>query len=76
VGSPVGITLQDLATLVAQNFKPSPEIMFNTSLRKLGRSAQLLPDTTHAKNEYGLSVFTPLDEAVKLTAQWHRMQSS
>jgi dTDP-glucose 4,6-dehydratase len=76
VGSPMGITLQDLAKLVAQNFEPSPEIMFNTSPRSLGRSAQLLPDTTHAKNECGLSVLTPLDEAVKLTAQWHRMKSS
>lgn len=76
VGSPVGITLQDLAALVAQNFKPSPEIMFNTSPRSAGRSARLLPDTTHAQNKYGLSVFTPLEEAVKLTAQWHRMQSN
>lgn len=76
VGSPVGISLQDLAKLVAQNFEPSPEIMFNTAPRNLGRPAQLLPDTTHAQNEYGLFVFTPLDEAVKLTAQWHRMKSS
>ena len=76
VGSPNGITLQDLATLVAQNFEPSPEIMFNTASRSLARAAQLLPDTTHAQNDYGLSVFTPLDEAVKLTAQWHRMQCS
>jgi len=76
VGSPVGITLQDLAKLVAQNFEPSPEIMFNTAPRSLGRSTQLLPDTTHAQNEYGLFVFTSLDEAVKLTAQWHRMKSS
>ena len=76
VGSPVGISLQDLAKLVAQNFEPSPEIMFNTAPRSLGRPTQLLPDTTHAQNEYGLFVFTPLDEAVKLTAQWHRMKSS
>lgn len=76
VGSPVGITLQDLAKLVAQNFEPSPEVMFNTAPRSLGRSSQLLPDTTHAQNEYGLFVFTPLDEAVKLTAQWHRMKNS
>ena len=73
VGSPVGISLQDLAKLVARNFDPSPEIMFNTSPRNTGRSSQLLPDTTHAQKEYGLSVFTPLDEAIKLTAQWHRM---
>lgn len=76
VGSPVGITLQDLAKEVAKNFEPSPEIMFNTSPRSIGRSAQLLPDTTHAQNEYGLSVFTPLDEAIRLTVQWHRMQSA
>ena len=75
VGSPVGVTLQDLAIEVAKNFEPSPEILFNTAPRSAGRSAQLLPDTTHAQNEYGLSVFTPLAEAIKLTAQWHRMQS-
>lgn len=73
VGSPVGITLQDLAKEVAINFDPSPEIMFNTAPRSVGRTAQLLPDTTHAQNEYGLSVFTPLDEAIKLTVHWHRI---
>lgn len=76
VGSPVGITLQDLAKEVAKNFEPTPDIMFNTSPRNMGKPTQLLPDTTHAQNEYGLSVFTPLDEAIKLTAQWHRMQSN
>ena len=75
IGSPVGITLQDLAKEVAKNFEPSPEIMFNTSPRSVGRTAQLLPDTSHAQNQYGLCVFTPLDKAIKLTVQWHRMQS-
>ena len=74
VGSPVGISLQDLAKEVAKNFEPSPEIIFNTAPRSVGRSYKLLPDTTHAQNEYGLSVFTPLDEAIKLTVQWHAMQ--
>lgn len=75
VGSPVGVTLQDLAKEVAKNFNPSPEIMFNTSPRNIGKSAHFLPDTTHAQNQYGLSVFTPLDEAIKLTAQWHVLQN-
>lgn len=75
VGSPVGVTLQDLAKEVAKNFDPPPEILFNTSPRNAGRPAQLLPDTTHAQNEYGLSVFTPLDEAIKLTVQWHQKQN-
>jgi nucleoside-diphosphate-sugar epimerase len=76
VGSPVGITLQDLAKSVAQNFSPAPEIVFNTSPRSIGRTAQLLPDTSHAQNQYGLSVFTPLEEAIRLTVQWHVMQRS
>lgn len=76
VGSPVGITLQSLANAVAKSFEPSPEILLNTAPRSLGRSAQLLPDTTHAQNEYGLSVFTPLEEAIKLTAQWHVLQNA
>lgn len=74
VGSPVGITLHDLAKEVARNFEPSPDIMFNTAPRSADRSARLLPDTTHALNEYGVSVFTPLDEAIRLTTQWHLMQ--
>lgn len=76
IGSPVGITLQDLAKEVAKNFNPSPEIMFNTAPRSLGRSAQLLPNTNHAQNEYELSVITPLEEAIKLTVQWHLLQNS
>lgn len=76
VGSPVGIALQDLAKEVAKNFEPSPEILLNTSPRSAGRTTQLLPDTTHAMNDYGLSVFTSLDEAIRLTAQWHRIQNT
>ena len=59
-----------------KNFEPSPDVVFNTAPRSVGRSAKLLPDTSHALNEYGLSVFTPLDEAVKLTAQWHQMMQN
>jgi nucleoside-diphosphate-sugar epimerase len=76
VGSPDGITLQDLAKAVARHFAPSPEIMFNTAPRMNAKSAQLLPDTRHAQAEYGLSVFTPLDEAIKATVQWHRMMQT
>ena len=62
VGSPVGVTLQDLAKEVAKIFNPSPEIMFNTSPRSTAKSPHLLPDATHAKNQYELPVFTPLQE--------------
>ncbi len=76
VGSPIGVTLQDLAKGIAKNFEPSPEIMLNTSPRSLGRSSQLLPDTEHAQKEYGLSVFTSLEEAIQLTVQWHLLHNS
>ena len=74
VGSPAGVTLQSLAQEVAKNFDPAPEILLRTSPKSATGAAQLLPDTTHAHKEYGLSVFTPFDEAVRLTAQWHRLQ--
>lgn len=73
VGSSAGITLQDLAQQVANNFEPAPKIVFNTAPRMTGRSGKLLPDISHAKNEYGLSVFTSLQEAIKSTVQWHQM---
>jgi nucleoside-diphosphate-sugar epimerase len=76
VGSPVGITLQDLAKEISKNFSPLPDILLNTSPRTAGRASQLLPDTTHAQNDYGLSVFTPLEDAVKLTAQWHILKNN
>lgn len=72
VGSSNPISLEDLAKEVAKNFEPSPDIVFNTAPRSVGRPAKLLPDISHAQNEYGLSVFTPLNDAVRLTAEWHR----
>ena len=76
VGSSVGITLQELAHMVAINFEPTPEIVFNTSPRSIGRSVEFLPDTIHAQTHFGLSVYTHLDDAVKLTVQWHLMQNT
>lgn len=76
VGSSEGVSLQSLAKIVADSFKIKPDILLNTSPRNAGRSGHLLPDTTHALNQYGLSVITPLQEAVKLTAKWHVLQNS
>lgn len=76
VGSSVAITLQDLAIEIAKNFNPAPEILFNTSSIASARSAQLLPDSSHANNDYGLSVLTPFEQAVRLTVEWHQMAAS
>jgi dTDP-glucose 4,6-dehydratase len=73
VGSSVPISLQDLANEIAKNFKPSPDVIFNTAPKSDGTSAKLLPDTSHAQNEYELYAFTSFDEAVRLTAEWHSM---
>jgi dTDP-glucose 4,6-dehydratase len=75
VGSPVGITLQNLAQTIAKNFDPFPDILFNTSPRSIGSTTQLVPDISHAQKQYGVSVFTPLEEAINLTVQWHQMQN-
>jgi len=75
VGSPVGVTLQELAKTVAKNFDPTPDVILNTAPRSVGRVSRLVPDIEHAQKQYGLSVFTPLDEAVKLTVQWHQLSN-
>lgn len=72
VGSSLAVSLQDLAKEVAKNFEPLPDVVFNTAPRSASKPAKLLPDISHAQNEYGLSVFTSLNDAVRLTAEWHR----
>lgn len=76
VGSSNAISLEDLAREVVKNFKKSAGIIMNTSPRSIGSSKKLLPDTRHAQNKYGLSVFTPLDRAVRLTSEWHRIMQN
>lgn len=76
VGSEVGITLQDLAINISSHFQPVPEIVFNTSPKTSGRPIHFLPNTSHARENYGLKVFTELDDAIKSTVVWHMMQNS
>ncbi|MDH4274699.1 MAG: NAD(P)-dependent oxidoreductase [Gammaproteobacteria bacterium] len=74
VGSSEGITLQELARLTAKNFSPTPDVIFNVSPRKSARMEYFFPDTTYARTKFGLSVMTPIEEAVRLTTQWHILQ--
>lgn len=76
VGNDEGIALQDLALTVAKQFSPTPDIVFNTSNnRNNSRPSYFIPDTRHAHADYGLQVYTDLDQAVASTAKWHQLQN-
>lgn len=72
VGSPTGIKIEDLAREIAANFTPAPDILLNAAPRTVRRSFPLLPDTSHAEKEYGLTQSTSLQMALKSTIAWHR----
>jgi nucleoside-diphosphate-sugar epimerase len=72
VGSPAGIKIEDLAREIARNFTHAPDILLNTAPRTVRKSLPLLPDTSHAEKEYGLTQFTPLEAAIQSTIAWHR----
>lgn len=71
VGSNQEISLKQLAELVAKKFDPSPDIILNTAPRSKNKQLKLLPEINHAIQDYKLLVYTPLEDALEKTIQWH-----
>jgi len=72
IGSPKEISLQNLAEIISGNFNPSPDIVFNTAPRAYKRESKLVPVMSQVLNKYNLAVYTSIDEAIKLTIDWHK----
>jgi len=71
VGSNQETSLKELAELVAKKFYPCPDIILNTAPRLKNKKLKLLPQINHAIEDYKLLVYTPLEEALEKTIQWH-----
>jgi dTDP-glucose 4,6-dehydratase/UDP-glucose 4-epimerase len=75
VGSDFGISIRDLAVLVLQETNSTSQIVTlgqpNYSVGNPIRS-YYIPDITRARNELGLDIWTPLTEAIRLSAQYSR----
>lgn len=71
VGSPQGISLRELAEMVAGHADSRPRIELNTLPGGEIRRSRWLPDVTRTQNDCGLQVRIPLDAAIRRTIAWH-----
>ena len=76
VGSDESIRLDDLALRVSKNFSPSPEIIFNASLVGNVPKTKIVADITKVKTDFGLKVFTSIDEALEKSITWYKLSRS
>ena len=72
VGSPHGVTLQELAEKIAGHLPVRPEILSRLSSDKSLRRSKFVPDVNWAINTLGLNVNVNLDSAIKRTIMWNR----
>jgi nucleoside-diphosphate-sugar epimerase len=72
VGSPEGIDLLSLASMIAQYFNPVPEIM--VGLAKTGHPpTRLVPSVQAAERHLALRPLVGLADAVQRTVNWHKL---
>ena len=72
VGSPHGVTLQQLAEKIASNFPVQPKIISRVAGDGILHRSKLVPDVTLAQKNLGLNLKVDINEAIKRTLLWHR----
>jgi dTDP-glucose 4,6-dehydratase len=70
VGSPDGITLAEVASMVANHFSPKPDIRLRSS--STAHTTRFVPDISLAVDTLGLGITVPLEKAIDLTLRWNR----
>ena len=73
IGSPYGVTLKELAEIIADNFSNSPEIILNFSNNKNFKTTKFVPDVSLAQKELGLKLNVDLSKAIERTIQWNQI---
>jgi dTDP-glucose 4,6-dehydratase len=71
VGSDVGMTIAEAAQLTAATLNPPLPIQIDGTPNPAVPLDSYVPDISLARNELGLRVLIPLDEALRRTAKWH-----
>ena len=72
VGSPHGVTLQQLAEKIASNFPVQPKIISRVAGDGSLYRSRLVPDVTIAQKNLGLTQKVNINEAIKRTLLWYR----
>lgn len=73
LGSPEGVSLRDLAAMVASHFNPSPEIQLRTAPGRSQPTTRMVPDVSVAQKSLGLSLRVSLATAIERTITWNRL---
>jgi nucleoside-diphosphate-sugar epimerase len=71
VGSPTGISLQSVATLVAAHFSPAPDLRLNSMGSTVPRTRSV-PDVSFATKSLGLDLKFDINAAIQRTILWNR----
>lgn len=72
VGSPHGVTLQQLAEKITGNFPVKTKIISRVAGESDLYRSKLVPDVTRAQKSLGLNLTVDIDEAIRRTLLWHR----
>jgi dTDP-glucose 4,6-dehydratase len=70
IGSDVGMTIAEAAQLTAATLNPTLPIQIDGTPDPTAPLNSYVPDITLAREELGLRVLVPLDEALRRTAEW------
>ena len=71
VGSPDGVTLQQLAEQIAEHFPTRPKILTSASPESALHRSRFVPDVTLARNTLGVSLRVDLETAIRRTLLWY-----
>lgn len=76
VGSDEAVSIRKLAETVAHTLQPELPIHVAREPQPGAEPMTYVPDISRARNELGLGVTVPLDEAIRRTAKWHGFEST
>ncbi len=71
LGSPVAISLKQLASKIASEFTPSPQIISRSGSESEHNVTRFIPDTSFVKKQFNADITVNIDDAIKRTIQWH-----
>jgi len=70
VGSDIGITIRELAELIASISFDQKKILISKPLTSNELPERYVPNINKAKTDLGLDVWTPIDQGIKKTIDW------
>jgi nucleoside-diphosphate-sugar epimerase len=73
IGSPQGVTLNQLAEKIATKFPHPPKILSGLSSDERMKRTKFVPDISLAQKSLGLKLKVDLDTAIQRTIQWNKL---